>query len=192
MAENLLEVNNLKTYFFSRAGVVKAVDDVSFHVRQGETLSHSMSRTGGFVPLVVHMTAVGEETGRLAGMLVRTADTLDFEGEFYRFIIIRPEGTFATIVAIDGRDRFRFSVVGTAEMRSYSEEEVRQAIITAFGKPFDFEILSIMPWIRRELVADRFGSGRVFIAGDAAHLTSPTGGFGPRGRAGPDSGRRWA
>ena len=38
MAEHLLEVKNLKTYFFSRAGVIKAVDDVSFHMRAGETL----------------------------------------------------------------------------------------------------------------------------------------------------------
>src|SRR5437764_14968915 len=38
MAENLLEVNNLKTYFFTRTGVVKAVDDVSFTIKQGETL----------------------------------------------------------------------------------------------------------------------------------------------------------
>ncbi len=38
MVENLLEVQNLKTYFFSRAGVVKAVDDVSFNMRAGETL----------------------------------------------------------------------------------------------------------------------------------------------------------
>ena len=38
MAENLLEVQNLKTYFFSRAGVIKAVDDVSFTMHAGETL----------------------------------------------------------------------------------------------------------------------------------------------------------
>ena len=38
MAEHLLEVKNLKTYFFSRGGVVKAVDDVSFNIRPGETL----------------------------------------------------------------------------------------------------------------------------------------------------------
>jgi len=57
----------------------EAVDNVRDRVRQGETLSASMEQAGGFLPLVVHMTAVGEETGRLAGMLVRTADTLDFE-----------------------------------------------------------------------------------------------------------------
>jgi oligopeptide/dipeptide ABC transporter ATP-binding protein len=34
--ETLLEVNNLKTYFFTREGVVKAVDGVDFHIREGE------------------------------------------------------------------------------------------------------------------------------------------------------------
>lgn len=34
----LLEVKNLKTYFHSSGGLVKAVDDVSFEVYQGETL----------------------------------------------------------------------------------------------------------------------------------------------------------
>lgn len=34
----LLQVKNLKTYFHSNSGLVKAVDDVSFEVYQGETL----------------------------------------------------------------------------------------------------------------------------------------------------------
>ena len=38
MAKNVLEVNNLKTQFFTRAGIVYAVDGVSFHVGEGETL----------------------------------------------------------------------------------------------------------------------------------------------------------
>ncbi|RIK44721.1 MAG: peptide ABC transporter ATP-binding protein [Chloroflexi bacterium] len=38
MAKNVLEVNNLKTQFFTRAGVVYAVDGVTFHVGEGETL----------------------------------------------------------------------------------------------------------------------------------------------------------
>ena len=34
----LLEVNNLRTYFHTRNGVVRAVDDVSFSIEKGETL----------------------------------------------------------------------------------------------------------------------------------------------------------
>jgi hypothetical protein len=35
-----------------------------------------------------------------------------------------------------------------------------------------------LPWERRDSVADRFGAGRVLIAGDAAHECSPTAGLG--------------
>lgn len=34
----LLEVNNLKTYFFTQEKVIPAVDGVSFHIDKGETL----------------------------------------------------------------------------------------------------------------------------------------------------------
>src|SRR5204863_491939 len=56
-----------------------AVMEARDGVRQGETLSGSLSKAGGFLPLVVHMTGVGEQTGRLSQMLIRTANTLDFE-----------------------------------------------------------------------------------------------------------------
>ena len=36
--QHLLEVKNLKTYFFTDDGVVKAVDGVDFEVNQGEIL----------------------------------------------------------------------------------------------------------------------------------------------------------
>ena len=35
----ILEVNNLKTYFYTRNGVVQAVDDVSFNMYEGESLA---------------------------------------------------------------------------------------------------------------------------------------------------------
>lgn len=37
-SSKLLEVKNLKTFFFTEEGVVKAVNDVSFEVGEGETL----------------------------------------------------------------------------------------------------------------------------------------------------------
>ena len=36
--DKLIEVNNLKTYFHTEAGVAKAVDDVSFDIYKGEVL----------------------------------------------------------------------------------------------------------------------------------------------------------
>jgi peptide/nickel transport system ATP-binding protein len=38
MSPSLLEIEGLKTYFFTKAGVVRAVDDVSFTVARGEVL----------------------------------------------------------------------------------------------------------------------------------------------------------
>lgn len=38
MAKDLLEIKNLKTYFYTDDGVVKAVDDISFKVREAETV----------------------------------------------------------------------------------------------------------------------------------------------------------
>jgi type II secretion system protein F len=57
----------------------RAVDQVRDGIRQGESLAGAMEETGFFLPVVVHMAAVGEETGRLPAMLVRTADSMDFE-----------------------------------------------------------------------------------------------------------------
>ena len=96
----------------------------------------------------------------------------------YRFIFIGPEGAWCTLVAIDGRDRWRLSIIGSGARRELGEAEVRECIVRAVGRAFDFQILSVTPWVRRQLVADRYACGRVFICGDACHVMSPTGGFG--------------
>jgi len=100
------------------------------------------------------------------------------KGRAYRHIFVGPEGTWATIVAINGRDQWRFSLIGSAEKKEVTTADIRAAIRRAAGFDFDYEILTVLPWVRRELVAEHFGAGRVFIAGDAVHLMSPTGGFG--------------
>ncbi len=96
----------------------------------------------------------------------------------YRYIFIGPEGTWATIVAIDGYDNFRFSLVGDAGRKQLTDEDLLAEIRRAIGGPCDVELISTMPWTRRELVADKYGSRRVFLVGDSAHQLSPTGAFG--------------
>jgi 2-polyprenyl-6-methoxyphenol hydroxylase-like FAD-dependent oxidoreductase len=104
--------------------------------------------------------------------------SLHDKGKGYRFIFIGPEGTWLTIVAVNGADRFRMSIVGSPDKVTHTEADIHAALWRAMGRDFDYEIQSVVRWVRRELVADRYGTNRVFIAGDAAHLMSPTGALG--------------
>jgi type II secretion system protein F len=47
--------------------------------QQGENLADGMKKAGRFPPILIHMTAVGEETGDLPRMLSRVANSMDFE-----------------------------------------------------------------------------------------------------------------
>jgi 2-polyprenyl-6-methoxyphenol hydroxylase-like FAD-dependent oxidoreductase len=46
------------------------------------------------------------------------------------------------------------------------------------GVPVDYQMHYVGAWKQNLLLADRYGAGRVFLAGDAAHLVIPTGGLG--------------
>ena len=57
--------------------------------------------------------------------------------------------------------------------------ESPEAIVrAALGRDLDFEIIQSGPWRPQFLVAQSFGRGRVFLAGDATHQYMPTGGLG--------------
>jgi hypothetical protein len=44
--------------------------------------------------------------------------------------------------------------------------------------PVEYDMLYVGQWRMNLLLADRYGAGRVFLAGDAVHLVIPTGGLG--------------
>ncbi len=87
-------------------------------------------------------------------------------------------GQRALMNAIDGKTLWVMHVQlprGGESPRDYA----RASLLRATGREFPFEILGIAEWTAGyTLVAEGFGSERAFIAGDAAHLFTPTGGQG--------------
>ncbi len=68
MAERLLDVQHLQTHFFTRGGVVKAVEDVTFHIDQGETLGLvGESGCGKSVTSLSLMRLIESPPGKIVG-----------------------------------------------------------------------------------------------------------------------------
>jgi len=62
--------------------------------------------------------------------------------------------------------------------RQRGEREAVRLIDAAAGTPSGAAVLSTDPWTARMQIVDRMRRGRVFLAGDAAHLNPPFGGHG--------------
>jgi 2-polyprenyl-6-methoxyphenol hydroxylase-like FAD-dependent oxidoreductase len=58
------------------------------------------------------------------------------------------------------------------------DEEMRAQFESTIGIPVKYEMLYAGEWKQNLLIADNYGKGRVFLAGDAVHLVIPTGGLG--------------
>jgi peptide/nickel transport system ATP-binding protein len=76
MADALLEVRDLRTYIYTRRGVVRAVDGTSFSVRRGETLGIvGESGSGKSMTCLSILRLVPEPGGKIVG------GEINFEGE---------------------------------------------------------------------------------------------------------------
>ena len=73
-AEALLQVEDLRTYFFTRQGVVKAVDGVSFALKRGETLAIvGESGCGKSITALSLLRLIPDPPGRIVDGAVRLA-----------------------------------------------------------------------------------------------------------------------
>jgi 2-polyprenyl-6-methoxyphenol hydroxylase-like FAD-dependent oxidoreductase len=57
-------------------------------------------------------------------------------------------------------------------------EEMARQFERTIGVPVPYEMLYVGEWKQNLLLADRYGTSRVFLAGDSIHLVIPTGGLG--------------
>lgn len=70
----------------------REIDAVAEKVKGGESLAGPLDESGYFPPLLVQITSIGEQTGRLDELLLNAADTFDAEADavINRFMAIFP------------------------------------------------------------------------------------------------------
>lgn len=90
---------------------------------------------------------------------------------FFRFSITADAGFLAV---------FRTEGEAPGAEPDHSEARCAALVRAALGAAADFpvEIENVQPWTAAADTASAFRKGRVFLAGDAAHVMPPTGGFG--------------
>lgn len=91
---------------------------------------------------------------------------------FFRFF--DEDGCWSEAIAIDGKELWRLSIFHDENPDLTGHSYLRKLA----GCDFAYEIIDVSPWARRDFLARSYRDGRVFIAGDAAHEMSPTGGSG--------------
>ena len=97
-------------------------------------------------------------------------------GPAVQYQILNPQVQGA-IAAVDGKELWRLNIRGVKPEQLDSlnaPEKLRYAL----GENIPFEVLMVRPWTGHCVVAESYQDGRVFLAGDAAHLNWPAGGFG--------------
>ncbi|MEE8334211.1 MAG: FAD-dependent monooxygenase, partial [Alphaproteobacteria bacterium] len=91
---------------------------------------------------------------------------------------IGADGLWGGMAAQDGDAFWRLTLHGGGNDVDPETVDAEAALRRMFGGDFPHETLNVVPWARREWVADCFQDDGLFLAGDAAHQLSPSGGFG--------------
>jgi hypothetical protein len=95
------------------------------------------------------------------------------------YLLVDGEGLWGNLRLIDPSQALWRLMVDTTDGTVTPEQVDRDGYLQrALGRPFPVEWVDVNIWKRRSVVAESFGGGRIFLAGDAVHQLSPTGALG--------------
>src|SRR4051794_18979060 len=92
------------------------------------------------------------------------------------FRLDRTGGTGFLVINTVGDDVTQDSAIDVQS--GLTQERALQFLRTAIGTDMPMEIVDVANWRAEATCAERLHEGRVFLAGDAAHVVPPNGGFG--------------
>ena len=120
--------------------------------------------------------------GRMFAVYLRAPRLADLLGrrKAWMYVAVNHQRR-AFMASVDGVSEYAFHAAlrPGEDAEQWGEDDARRVFAEAMGADVPIEVLSTGTWLAgHALVARRFGRGRVFIAGDAAHLFTPTGGLG--------------
>jgi general secretion pathway protein F len=75
----LLQSMTIVRDIIGNRSIAKTIDPIRNGIKKGEGIALPMKQSGVFPPLAMHLIEVGEESGKLDGMLLQVADTYDIE-----------------------------------------------------------------------------------------------------------------
>ncbi|MCT8973959.1 bifunctional 3-(3-hydroxy-phenyl)propionate/3-hydroxycinnamic acid hydroxylase [Microbaculum marinisediminis] len=169
---------------FDSVTTVMGAEVTAFQDR-GDSVSLDISH-GGKTAQVEARWLVGCDGGR---SMVRKELGIDFEGvtDSTRWVVIDlhddpigrpgsylhcvPERPYVSIALPHGKRRVEFMVFDTeAEETLCSDEGVRKLLARVMPRPEDANVMRSRVYTHNARLARQFQKGRVFIAGDAAHL----------------------
>ncbi len=164
-------------------GVTAELHDLAADKRERVSARYLVACCGGQSPIRDALGISMEGTlvqGYPIDIFLRAPDlwSLHEKGKAALHYLIDRQGVWASLIPLNGVDVWRLTIHGSTTFHDPAELDAEACLRRAIGCDFPHEIISVIGWTRRELVATAFGRGRVFIAGDCAHVNSPSGGYG--------------
>ncbi len=153
MIKEVLSVKNLSTYFFGRTGIVKAVDDVSFQLNNGEIMGLVGESGSGKTVTGFSLLGLVEEPGRIVKGSIKlngtelinknSSELRSLRGREISMIFQDPIATLNPVLTIG--QQMHLAITAHEKMSSKAAEDRCSEMLSKIGIPSSRERLKAYP-----------------------------------------------